>query len=302
MPAQHPSIPNFPTITIPELPKPTEEFLAFVRSLRATVEQLRPIIPPILPVLPDWRGILEKMERMERMLLLLGWPPPGHLPVLLIDEITEEFHAGNLTPSDVEDLFVHFYNADLLRELTVEWKRNGHFPHRIHILEAAVGAHVEGKYALSVPTMLPQLEGVIADLFGHIGWMNNAAFQQYLATAFNTGSHFDRVSAAFILNVILERFFWGAKIPRLSRHAILHGADTQYATAANSLQVILAFNELQLSISYVASADGTRFHLAACPSIRKVKSRRIFHSFDETRSASLLPCQRCLKHLATGRR
>jgi hypothetical protein len=294
---------ELPASIIPEILKPTKEFLALGRSLRAAA-QLRSIIHPTLPVfaLPDWRGIFENLERkadcLERMLLVLGWPPPGHLPATLLDEITDEFHAENLTPSDVEELFVHFYTADLLRELTTEWRLNGHFPHRIRILEAAVAAHVEGRFELSVPAMLPQIEGVIADFFGHIGRMNNAALQQYLVAAFSKDSHFDRVSAAFILNVILESFFWGAKIPRLSRHAILHGADTRYATAINSLQVILAFDELQRSISYVASVAGTRFHLATCLSMRRAKSRRIFRNLDEARRAALLPCQRCLRHLA----
>jgi hypothetical protein len=294
---------RFPVIKVPE---PHKEIQALVRSLCAAGERLQSLIPrtPPLVSIPDFveifRNFEQKMERLERMLLELGWPPPGHLPATLLDEITDEFHAGNLTPTDVEELFVHFYDAALLRELINGWKRSGHFPNRIHILQAAVGAHVEGRFELSVPAILPQLEGVIADLFGHTGWMNLAAFHQYLVTAFGKDSHFDRVSAAFMMNVILESFFWGAKIPRLSRHAILHGADTGYATSVKSLQVILAFDELQRSISYVASVDGTRYHLAVCPSIRKVKSRQVFHTLDETRNASLLPCRRCLKHLSSA--
>lgn len=291
------------TFVVSELFTSSEGFLALIQSLNATAERFRSLIPRIPPSLsiPDFQGIFKdlegKMERLEQMLLALGWPPPGHLPATLLDQITEEFHAGNLASTDIEDLFVHFYDADLLRELTAEWKRNGHFPHRIHILDAAVGAHVAGQFELSVPAMLPQLEGVIAELFGHTGRMKGPAFQQYLVTAFSKGSHFDRVSAAFIINVILESFFWGAKIPRLSRHAILHGADTRYATAVNSLQIILAFDELQRSISYVASVDGTRYHLTVCPSMRNVKARRIFHTLDEARDASLQACRRCLKHL-----
>lgn len=279
----------------------------FVKASRAwakAAEQIRAsLIPPTARLFegPLWHEAFKELakaaERLESMLLQLGWPPPGHLPIRLLDEITRDYQTGKLSPEEVEELFVEFYDANQLQQIVATWRQNAHFPHRVKILEQAVAAHAEGRYELSIPAILPQIEGVIAELFGHAGRMSLKAFKQYLSAAFSDSSRFDRVSAAFILRILLEDFTWGDSIPRLSRHAVLHGADTEYASAANSLRVILFFDELQGSVRYVATRGGERFHLAICPRIRRAAKRRVFHSQNDAEEAGLLPCRTCLRHL-----
>jgi len=57
---------------------------------------------------------------------------------------------------------------------------------------------------------------------------------------------YDQAIKTFLFNVILVGFEHGT-IPKsfLSRHAILHGADTTYGTVTNSLKSILLFDYLQ---------------------------------------------------------
>jgi hypothetical protein len=238
-------------------------------------------------------------ERLEQMLLAIGWPPPGDLPAALVDEITRAYEAGNLSPQDVEDLFVRVYSADRVGEILAGWEKNERLAHRLQILREAIRAHVEGRYGLSIPTLIAQIDGVIAEAFAHEGWIDYKTIKAYVEVAFGRGSRFDRAGAAFFLRVLFIKFNWGDSIPKFSRHAILHGADVHYATAANSLRTILFLNQLQQNIGYVSAAHGRRFHLVTCRAVRgkKKKLRRSYATPYEAASDGLQPCLHCLPHL-----
>lgn len=190
--------------------------------------------------------ILEKKgDRLDKMLFQLKWPPPGHLSARLVDQITLSFEKGKITAQDVDEILLHFYNKDKLQGILNTWAEKDFIKHRIKILEKVITAHVEHQFELSIPTILPQIEGVIADINKHVGRMKLKNIKDYVEEIFVRDSRFDRVSKAFLLSILYEDFEWRDPVPFLSRHAILHGADTNYASAANSLRLILMFDQLQ---------------------------------------------------------
>ena len=193
--------------------------------------------------------ILERNgNRLEKMLFQLKWPPPGLLPATLLDQLSLGFENGQLTGQDVDEILVQFYNQDRLQEMLNIWSERGHFSHRMKILKEAVAAHIEGRFELSIPTLLPQIEGIIADISEHAGRMKFKNLKDYVESIFVRNSRFDRIGKTFYLSTLLEDFEWQDSIPFFSRNAILHGADTNYASASNSLRLILILNQLQDSI------------------------------------------------------
>jgi hypothetical protein len=242
-------------------------------------------------------------DRLERMLLSIEWPPPSELPAHLLKEVTAAYENEQISADQVEALLVRSYDEDLLNELLARWERNGHLTHRLHILREAIRAHVEGRYVLSVPTLIPQIEGVIAEVFAHRGKITSQHVMRYVNVAFGSGSHFDRAGAEFFLRVLLGSFQWGDPIPRFSRHAIVHGADVNYATAANSLRAILILDQLQKSVGYVRSASGRSFHLVTCRTLKgkNNKLRRSYSTPCQAESDGLEPCRHCLPHLVPSR-
>jgi len=193
-------------------------------------------------------------NRLEKMLFQLKWPPPGLLPAILLDQISLSFENGQLTSQDIDEIFVQLYNKDRLQEMLNTWSEQGLFPHRMKILSEAIAAHIEGRFELSIPTLLPQIDGIIADINEHVGRMNTKNTKDGLESIFARNSRFDRISKTFYLSILLEDFEWQDTIPFFSRHAILHGADTNYASASNSLRLILIFNQLQDSIRITIKA------------------------------------------------
>ena len=187
-------------------------------------------------------------SRLENMLYQLKWPPPGHLSAALLDQISLGYEKGQLTAQDVDEIFVHFYNKDKLEKLVETWSERDFIQHRMKILKASVVAHKEGYFELSIPTLLPQIEGIIGDISEHTGRMNFKDIKDYAESIFARNSRFDRISKGFLISILLEQFEWRDPMPFFSRNAILHGADTNYASAPNSLRLILIFDLLQNSM------------------------------------------------------
>ena len=186
-------------------------------------------------------------NRLEKMLLELKWTPPGHLPASLLDKISLSFEKSQITAQDVDEIFVHFYDEDKLQEIVNSWTNQKYIQPRLKILKEVVTAHIEGRFELSIPSILPQIEGIISDIYEHAGRMNSSSIKDYVEALFAGNSRFDRIGKIFFLSILYENFEWRDPIPFLSRHAILHGADTNYASASNSLRLILMFDLLQES-------------------------------------------------------
>jgi len=185
--------------------------------------------------------------RLEKMLLQLKWPPPGLLPAILLDKLSLGFENGQLTAHDIDDIFVQLYNKEILLEMLNTWTERGLFKNRIKILKLAVEAHIDGKFELSIPTLLPQIEGFIAEIFNHTGRMHSKDIESYVESIFVRDSRFDKIDKVFLISTLKENFEWKGTIPFFSRNAILHGADTNYASAPNSLRLILILDQLQNS-------------------------------------------------------
>jgi hypothetical protein len=70
-------------------------------------------------------------------------------------------HLNNKDESAARQLFISFCNIDFLDKLVSEWWEIGEFKSRRVLIEETLWAHREGKFHLSVSTLLPQLEGII---------------------------------------------------------------------------------------------------------------------------------------------
>jgi hypothetical protein len=255
---------------------------------------------PWFPALGGLNRLIHQLaasgSRLQLMLLQLKWPPPGHLPAALLDEIASAFEKEDIGPSDVERLFVTYYTPQRLRQLVAAWSERGLSARRLRIMEQVVSAHCEGRFELSVPSILPQIEGTIAEIFGHAGRISGKEIRQYVKAVLQRGSRFDKIGAAFFTDVLLDRFEWGDPIPPLSRHAILHGADLDYMTAANSLRLILSFDQLQGAMQYVATPTGKKYHSPNCAHIQSKRKRRVFRDAAVAATEGCTPCSHCLPY------
>lgn len=246
-------------------------------------------------------NILERLDtqtaRFVRIMVEMGWPPPGQIPVSLISTVVEMDERGELDREELQDALLAFFDEEELLNLVDGWGARQHLSPRLQILRAAVDAHIERKYELSVPAILPQIEGVVAEAFGHYGILRGPVFQGYVERLLQEDrpTSFRDATRTFFLNSVRAHAEFGMNSPEISRHAILHGIDLNYAEESKSLRIILLFDQVQEAIQYVATNKGGRYHRPHCSYLGTSPrgDRLVFVSKHEATRTGLQPCSRC---------
>lgn len=208
------------------------------------------------------KGIEEEKQMKELfqiVMLGLGFPPSDTLfpkEMKYILDLYSSYNGNNneLLKEVITNFLIGCYNEKELNILLQYWEQQTLCQSRIHILREVIQGHILGFYNLTVPTMLSQIEGIIAEGFNHVGHMTAKVQKQYIAdllSCTDIGS-FDNTINEYFLNTILVGFEHGTEIKSdLSRHAILHGADTNFGTKINSLKCILVFDYLLYNLKEV---------------------------------------------------
>ena len=244
-------------------------------------------------------------DRFELVMVELGWPPYG------MDLTPREMHAiigvrdsygVEQAREFVERLFIEHFDHNFLAAMLQKWESAQWLRGRLPILREVMQAHNEGKYWSSVPTLLPQIEGIIAEGYRHNGHMSVAELKSYYdKTLQKTGRYsFDQGIKKFLLEYVLVHFEHGKPLESpLSRHAILHGADTDYGTEANSLKCLLLFDFLQDKFGVVSFGKGEAFHTLFCSVVARhstpepLQDYVVYECPEDAERAGKRACKRC---------
>lgn len=231
------------------------------------------------------------------------WPPPRM--DLDITDVRYILDLRDSLPkqearSQIDTFMLERHDTAYVRNLLAEWKGRKWIKKRIPILEAAVNAHIEGKYELSIPALLPQIEGIIWDGYDYDG-STKQKYERDYASKLCKGSpedgepdFLDLAAEDFFLKTLLQSFDLGQPMPGLSRHAILHGADTDYATRVNSLKVILIFDYFLNAFGVVSLDDLPTYHKFGCPHVQHGSHRRsVYKNHWAAERAGKKPCRTC---------
>jgi hypothetical protein len=183
-------------------------------------------------------------QQFETAMMDLQWPAPMiDIDFALMQDIITLYNNLPRQEADtrVGHILSRIYDADCLHERLNSWKRYEWIGPRMHILAMAIGAHIEGKYELSVPVLVAQIEGILLEGSRYGGWIKpNREVANIKEACDNDGSFVGRLAKNFFVTAFFQQFTIGQPVvPNLSRHAILHGVDTDYPTPENSLKLIL---------------------------------------------------------------
>ena len=248
--------------------------------------------------------VLAQANEVFPILIEAGWPPLLDITARDAAEVVR-YHAEH----GLEDTCVYLaghilalYTDDLVREKLNGWERKRFLTRRVAILKAGVEAHLRGDYACSIPTLLPQAEGIVNDCFAHVQRLEGAKIRTKLEALFAShedddvlGAQMDAGMHAFFLKTMVESVGHRSDLPLwLNRHVVLHGRDVDYDTRLNSLRAILCIDYLQTSYVLVAIRGSDVYHITGCPSLMQARSP--LHHFPSRRSKGLhgkRPCKLC---------
>lgn len=186
------------------------------------------------------------------IMLKADWPPVmdinyDHMHMIIAEHEKEDFDTfkGNL-----DRRLLEYFDEKIIEEKLSAWRGRKILQGRIHILDAIIKAHLNDDFILSIPVLITQIEGIIAEHFNHKGKFKSKHYSEYLSDIASTSNHIPDFKALkiFIENTLCQNFEWGSPIPAsLNRHAILHGACTDFGTKLNSVKTIVLFDLLLFS-------------------------------------------------------
>lgn len=222
----------------------------FVMQVHEAVQRARPQIMQLLEGISSMPGayrnvILQLGER--------GWYLDGEMPLSAPLKYAEYMLSDR---SEEAELALEHHFSSRLKD--IEFELMTAFPNRAKILSAAFSAHREGKYELSVPVFLTQVDGICTELTG---------FSPFIRERKKNGGP---STAAYVDS--LENVFWEAMLVpfrenlpmnasqserqpgfnALNRHMVLHGESLDYGTKRNSLKAISLLN---YSAQYLAQSQ-----------------------------------------------
>ncbi len=188
-----------------------------------------------------------------------GWPIAPSMPRELRERVVELYQQGNTRY--VSRVIMGYYQREGHKNLIAmvnSWREHPLFMHRMHIIDDALAAHCDGKYTLSVPALLPQIEGVLNDYVR----MNNlparfGRIQQVYRVAISDLESYNLSSWA-IANTLLfqlqtntyaytdfeSELNKSVNSRQTTRHTVLHGVTINYHRPIHSFKAFILLDAL----------------------------------------------------------
>jgi hypothetical protein len=224
----------------------------------ALAKALRPAALAATSQLGDLLRASDEMERRYEMALTrMGWWfPPGMTPRAFR-------YAGELAErSDrvgLRRFMVKLARGPQFGRMVQDWWNVESFRRRRRFIADGLQDHHAGRYRVSIPTLLPVIEGIAVEELAP----SSAATNPKAAVA-GAVQAYDCVMGSAIVDTIT--LLWGhhdfASTPSgcrtLNRHLILHGRSTGYGTEANSVKVMFALDQLHSLVEAKTSASPDR--------------------------------------------
>lgn len=249
-------------------PKLGRQFERLIRSIKTSIEPAQEAAAKLNEYFSEYheqiqrasevigetfRKLPDDTRRAQAYLAQRGWfVSLGFLSLPRIGWIARRGEAGG--HEEVDEYVVSH----------VQWLKNGLTdkvrevsPSRAHIIEQAVEAHDARKYAVSIPAMLAQADGLFFEIAGKTFFSNedddlDDTRRRLLKALADAGKETTASSLAYLLvrqlheeSPIHESFGHASTNgpsdtadELLNRHMILHGRSTEYCTERNGLRAI----------------------------------------------------------------
>ena len=255
----------------------------FANQLRSITEGLNPItqqltasfaaldlsfsVLPTDDIFKDLLEVIQDSEDTEEAFKAAKWAFSPSMSSELKQRVIDLYKQGRTRY--VSSVILGYYrrnNYAKLKDTVDNWHDHPLFAPRMHIINDALKAHCNKLYTLSVPTLLPQIEGILNDYvttnnlsakpgkikkvyetvigdlegdggledYGILDWAIASTLLYQLQTITYTFTNFERE---------LQRSSQGRQV---SRHTVLHGIATNYHKPIHSLKIFILLDAISM--------------------------------------------------------
>lgn len=193
---------------------------------------------------PLQKTFRELPPRTREALLLLGeqgWYFDLEMPIQGLWQLTDALLEGNVT--EAEEALVEYFESRLSE---IEQSITARFPQREHLVRAAFNAHRRQEYALAIPVLLAQTDGICKEVSNQYLFMKQnkrprtAIYVEQIAADSFTAALLSPLAQTLPISASESGRPEGANA--LNRHAVLHGESLNYGSKINSLKAISLIN------------------------------------------------------------
>ncbi|MBW2003422.1 MAG: hypothetical protein JRI72_02250 [Deltaproteobacteria bacterium] len=203
----------------------------------------------IFKILKDLELTEDTVKEANEELMKMGWWIYPEWTIPSLKHIAKACREGKT--EEVRQEIIGFFDKDRLKLIVKSWKKNPKLNSRYKSLKDGVWAHKQRKYTLSIPTVLPHVEGIINENSGQTGHISHKKCLTILKKYMDKDIKGDSLSSLYPLamlkfteELLAQKFEWG-KPSKKGRHPILHGHYTDYDDEEFSLKLILLIDFLQ---------------------------------------------------------
>jgi hypothetical protein len=200
----------------------------------------------------EWEAASKREREYRQALWELGWWFPPSISMSTFWQIGKMAHEGDR--HGVRRAMNELSHSDeFLRHAKREWFELPVFHERARFLRDGFEDHRKGRYRVSIPMLLPHLEGIAVAAFAPASTVTSPTKTLEAAVLDTDAVMGDAlVEAVTVLWSKTDFAQLRATARGLNRHGILHGRSTGYGTAANSTKLLFA---LDLLASFVEDAE-----------------------------------------------
>lgn len=186
-----------------------------------------------------------------------GWPIAPSLPMSFHHYLVELDRKGKAKQAWRKIMgYYHKGNFYALKEMVKSWDKLPSFKSRMPIINDVLEAHCQRKYTLSIPALLPQIEGLLTEFafvngikipYGSPNGISEKVLETQDATVISEAMSsvalecYKQLYKYDGFNKELKKAHHNRKV---TRNTILHGISTNYATPTLSLKLFLNLDYL----------------------------------------------------------
>jgi hypothetical protein len=224
-----------------------------------------------LGVFDDLIQLIQTHQDSAEAFKAAGWTIAPSMPFELREHIVT-MHKQGKTRCISRAIIGYFQrnNHQYLIETVESWESHPLFAPRMHILRDALQAHCRGLYTLSVPALIPQIEGVLNDYVLANGLVAKLGkIQQVYKAAIGVADEYE-LSKWVIATTLLYQLqtntyvFTDFEIElkksvnkrQVTRHTVSHGVALKYDRPIHSLKIFLLLDALSALQELENSTEG----------------------------------------------
>jgi hypothetical protein len=219
----------------------------FIRKIQALAPEERAAFAELFAdAYTHWKGsYFEEQDKVAGVLARRSWPRVERY--LSSSEMQEALELQS--DSDFDSYVVQIFSRsdhEPLRCVMKSWRSVPYLANRTSIIDEALQAHISRLYGLSIPALLPFIEGIAAELIQPTTKRpRENIVKQVVTLHVRDESTWSQVLADTVCDVVYKNYaFEKDASPLFNRHGILHGRVSDYNTAANSLRVFLLIDAM----------------------------------------------------------